>query len=242
MKGKHFIALLALAFLCHAQAVAKGLSKDAILKVEERYQNSAGNTSGFREKKTVLVLERTGIPAIGGAFSFLALPNWEEVDIRGKEITDRPTFAEAMTQLEVGTLLAILQKRFKNNRVELWCATITKYPVKRVSAFRTETNSESVYVKFRFFFDKSVLEDDDLETIFRTIDWWVKPFQTEKKAKAYRNTLITVPEIKLGMTIADVESIFGIPSRKATLDDKVIYKYKDMTVDFVDGKVSDVKF
>jgi len=48
-------------------------------------------------------------------------------------------------------------------------------------------------------------------------------------------------EIKLGMTIADVDKILGPPATKADLGEKVLYKYKDMTVEFHDGKVTDVK-
>ncbi len=43
-------------------------------------------------------------------------------------------------------------------------------------------------------------------------------------------------------TIADVESIFGTPTSTETFGEKVIYKYQDMTVEFVNGRVSDIKF
>ncbi len=43
-------------------------------------------------------------------------------------------------------------------------------------------------------------------------------------------------------TIADVESIFGTPTSKDTFGEKVIYKYQDMTVEFVNGRVCDIKF
>ena len=43
-------------------------------------------------------------------------------------------------------------------------------------------------------------------------------------------------------TIADVESIFGTPTSKETLGEKVVYKYQDMTVEFINGRVSDIKF
>ncbi len=43
-------------------------------------------------------------------------------------------------------------------------------------------------------------------------------------------------------TIADVESIFGTPTSKETFGDRVIYNYQDMTVEFVNGRVSDIKF
>jgi hypothetical protein len=48
-------------------------------------------------------------------------------------------------------------------------------------------------------------------------------------------------EIKLGMTIADVENIMGPPATKVDLGEKVLYKYKDMTVEFHGGKVTDVR-
>lgn len=48
-------------------------------------------------------------------------------------------------------------------------------------------------------------------------------------------------EIKLGMTMGEVESALGKPDRKANLGTKQIYYYKDMKVTFKDGKVSDVQ-
>jgi len=49
-------------------------------------------------------------------------------------------------------------------------------------------------------------------------------------------------EIKLGMTVADVEAAMGLPKTKADLGEKLIYKYDDMVVEFREGKVVDVKF
>jgi hypothetical protein len=48
-------------------------------------------------------------------------------------------------------------------------------------------------------------------------------------------------EIKLGMTMGEVETALGKPDRKANLGAKQIYYYKDMKVTFKDGKVSDVQ-
>lgn len=48
-------------------------------------------------------------------------------------------------------------------------------------------------------------------------------------------------EVKLGMTPAEVESALGLPETKVDLGEKVLYKYKDMTVEFHDGKVTDVR-
>ena len=48
-------------------------------------------------------------------------------------------------------------------------------------------------------------------------------------------------EIRLGMTMAEVDNILGPPSTKVDLGEKVLYKYKNMTVEFKDGKVIDVR-
>jgi len=48
-------------------------------------------------------------------------------------------------------------------------------------------------------------------------------------------------ELKLGMTPAEVEAVLGQPATRVDLGPKVLYKYKDMTVEFHDGKVTDVR-
>lgn len=48
-------------------------------------------------------------------------------------------------------------------------------------------------------------------------------------------------EIKSGMTTDQVEKILGAPATKVDLGEKVLYKYKDMTVEFHGGKVTDVR-
>ena len=50
-----------------------------------------------------------------------------------------------------------------------------------------------------------------------------------------------VKEIRLGMTPAEVEAALGAPETKADLGEKALYKYKNMTVEFHDGKVTDVR-
>jgi len=120
----------------------------------------------------------------------------------------------------------------------------TPHAVERgVGAFK-DTYYGNVSTKLRFFFNRSVMDSSNLTTVFSTIDEWVKPFDSYDEAIKVGNTVsgAFVKEIKLGMTFAEVESIFGVPQKKATLGNKVIYKYSDMTVDFVDGKVADVKF
>jgi hypothetical protein len=43
------------------------------------------------------------------------------------------------------------------------------------------------------------------------------------------------------MVPAEVEAVLGSPVTKADLEDKTLYKYKDMMVEFQAGKVNDVR-
>jgi len=52
---------------------------------------------------------------------------------------------------------------------------------------------------------------------------------------------VFVNQVKAGMSFAEVESALGVPLTRVDLGEKVLYKYKDMTVEFHDGKVTDVR-
>jgi hypothetical protein len=77
----------------------------------------------------------------------------------------------------------------------------------------------------------------------RLIDQWLKPFDTPEEAAKFGNTAsgVFVKEVRLGMTPAEVEAVLGVPETKVDLGDRVLYKYKNMTVEFREGKVSDVR-
>jgi hypothetical protein len=75
-----------------------------------------------------------------------------------------------------------------------------------------------------------------------------EPFGEIKKAKKAEQTPPAskpagppAKEIRLGMDFSQVEAVLGPPETRADLGTKVLYKYKDMTVEFRDGKVADVR-
>jgi hypothetical protein len=90
-------------------------------------------------------------------------------------------------------------------------------------------------------------EKHDYEGAARIADTWIKSFDTLEEAAVFGKSLgntasgAFVKEVRLGMTLAEVESVMGVPVAKADLGQKVLYKYKDMTVEFHDGKVADVR-
>lgn len=90
-------------------------------------------------------------------------------------------------------------------------------------------------------FQSSNLKDAD--GVIALIDRWVKPFDDVADARIFAKTILepATKDIKLGMSVADVEKAFGAPVTRVDLGEKLIYRYKDMVVEFHDGKVSDVR-
>ncbi len=84
---------------------------------------------------------------------------------------------------------------------------------------------------------------DDYPAMAKEVDYWLKPFSTAAEAASFGNTAsgVFVREVKLGMTFAEVEQVLGLPQTRVDLGEKVLYKYKDMTIEFRDGKVADVR-
>ncbi len=66
-------------------------------------------------------------------------------------------------------------------------------------------------------------------------------FETLKKAKDFVSTKDQV-QIKEGMTIEEVEKILGKPNKIAKIGNKLLYKYDDWKITFVDGKVTEIDF
>jgi hypothetical protein len=83
----------------------------------------------------------------------------------------------------------------------------------------------------------------DLDAADALAAHWFKPFDTAADAAALGNTAsgAFVSEVKTGMSFAEVERALGVPQTRVDLGEKVLYKYKDMTVEFHDGKVTDVR-
>jgi hypothetical protein len=54
---------------------------------------------------------------------------------------------------------------------------------------------------------------------------------------------VFVNQVKAGMSFKEVEEALGVPQTRVDLGEKVLYKYKykDMTIEFHDGKVTDVR-
>lgn len=54
-------------------------------------------------------------------------------------------------------------------------------------------------------------------------------------------TGVFVKQVKLGISFAEVDAALGVPQTRVDLGEKILYKYKDMVVEFHDCKVTDVR-
>ncbi len=227
---------------CQA-AQAKGLPKQAKKQVEERYKKSkmagwGADAGSFKEWGTVLVAVRR-FPMMADRREILAPWLTVTVDIKDDRTIEKR--GEYTHEVQPGTILGILALKIKDDRIELFCRTAEPlHQVQRLAGIQSKS-FERTTTNLRLFFDKGTLESGDLDHIYTAIDSWVKPFPTLEDAIAFASTFGT-KEISLGMTIAEIESILGPPETKVSLGEKMIYKYESMTVEFVDGKVADVKF
>ncbi len=229
-------------------ALAKGLSKQAKKQVEERYKKSkmagwGADAGSLKELGTVLVAVKRLPMRADLSMGMVKGPFPVEVDIRDSEIIKRGDYTH---EVEPGTILGILDRKIKDDRIELSCRTAEPaHQVQRLEGIHGvgggQKSFERTTTRLRFFFDEATMESGDLDHIYTAIDSWVKPFSTLEDAIAFASTLGT-KEISLGMTIAEIESILGRPETKISLGEKVIYKYEDMAIEFVDGKLTDVKF
>jgi hypothetical protein len=112
---------------------------------------------------------------------------------------------------------------------------VSPHAVERVRGRSFETG----FADLRFALSKP----KDLTSSADEIERWVKPFDSAEEAAKFGNTAsgVFVKQVKLGMSAAEVEEALGPPETRADLGDKVLYKYKDITVEFKGGKVVDVR-
>lgn len=116
--------------------------------------------------------------------------------------------------------------------------TTSPHSVQRgIGAFAHDSYEEG---RLKLIFYSNVL--DDFSAMVKEVDDWLKPFNTAAEAARFGNTAsgVFVREVKLGMTFAEVEQVLGLPQTRVDLGEKVLYKYKDMTIEFRNGKVADV--
>ena len=122
-------------------------------------------------------------------------------------------------------------------RLEITLKTLSPHAVTRgIGAFQHESHE---YPGATLLFPM----DAGYDQVAALVDKWLKTFDTQEEAAKFGNTAsgAFVKEVKLGMTPAEVEATMGLPEAKVDLGEKMLYKYKNMTIEFHNGRVTDVR-
>jgi hypothetical protein len=137
-----------------------------------------------------------------------------------------------------GEVLYVRGVSTRGESLTLWAVTLSPHQVDAERAHE-RPHMEQGAAEFRFKIPKGA-GVDDTQHIIAT---WLKPFDSRGQAAQFGNTAggAFVKQVKAGMSFAEVESVLGPPQTRVDLDSKVLYKYKDMTVEFHGGKVVDVR-
>lgn len=136
--------------------------------------------------------------------------------------------------VHVGELLVVMGASASKDEIRLGVRNVEAHEVERGTGTGYEhINREHGYALLKFKIPKEGQADEE-------IGRWLKPFEKQEQAAKFGGAAV-VKQINAGMTTDEVETVLGPPITHVDLDSKVLYKYPDMTVEFKDGKVVDVR-
>jgi hypothetical protein len=141
--------------------------------------------------------------------------------------------------LKKGEVLRVRGVSLHGHEVRIFVETVSLHQVDRARGASEHHSYQQGAADLRFV----TANEDDATAITGLVEGWVKVFDSQDDAAKFGNTAsgVFVKEVKLGMTFGEVESALGMPQTRVDLGEKVLYKYKDMTVEFRDGRVVDVR-
>jgi hypothetical protein len=206
-----------------------------------------------RYKGKYLVVLREGL-AVGMCADLPGAPSGNALDVRitGESVEFHPQtgagagitgcgeiIPEPLRKGEIVFAKFTWFRRLKGGFFTITVQNVSAHQVKRGGG--ASRHEHLKYGRADLIFETSDAKDYD--AIASLVEKWLRPFDTRAMAAQFGNTAsgVYVKEVKLGMSFAEVEAALGPPQTRADLGEKVLYKYKDMTVEFHDGKVTDVK-
>jgi len=236
---RHYIILFLLSLVAtQGVTIGEGFPKQVKKQIEERFKGPKGS-------RTYFVVLKPGIKATGNpvVLSLSSRPvHVATIIFRDNDIIDRG-YDYYTHSLTVGTVLRLSSVSVGDSSVELEVATVDQFPIETTAGNMKKAVFENILkTELEFRFDEPNTGDNSAGIVFSEIDTWIKQFHSLEEARAFAESFPNSQEIRLGMTIEEVEYIFGNPERKALLGERTLYKYEDMVIEFLDGKVSDVQF
>ena len=154
--------------------------------------------------------------------------------------------ASAVNSIHKGFLLGVKKVYVQTHRGDFFWLVVESVPSYSMTQ-GTGASQHQVLEGGRAYL-RFPVEKGDCSAVAVSVDHWFRVFDSSDEAAKFSNATmgntasgVFVKEVKLGMTFAEVEAVLGVPEAKVDLGSKVLYKYKDMTVEFHDSRVADVK-
>jgi hypothetical protein len=206
-----------------------------------------------RYKGKYLVVLRQGL-AVGTCVDLVEIPlgNALDVTINGESVEFHPQTGASVgvtgcqeiipEPLHRGEIVFAKFTWFRRLRGGYFTITVENLAPHQVKRGRSESRHEHLkYGRADLIFETS--DPKDYDAVASLVEKWIRPFNTRTEAAQFGNTAsgVYVKEVKLGMSFAEVEAALGPPQARVELGEKVFYKYKDMTIEFHGGKLTDVK-
>jgi hypothetical protein len=143
-----------------------------------------------------------------------------------------------------GELLFLGYRKIEKDSIRMIVYSVNPHSITAGTGAFQHQNTEVVAADVHFMFPQSVLKGNDIAPIKSEIEKFFKCFPDYDSAIAFGNTAsgVFVPEIKIGMTLAEVEKTLGPPDMKFSFPDKILYKYKDFTIEFKNNIVTNIIF
>jgi len=212
----------------------------AALPVNAAPPDKASLLSKYRDKFVVVTNEGLSTcylsaeinGGIGDLIVFINGPNIQDVHARAIFCSAEP--------VHKGEVFAISHVAFHSGHLFLSVLNVSPHAITRgLGAFAHES-LESGKATVRI---PAGSDGKDMDAADSLAAHWFKLFDTAADAAKIGNTATGafVAQVKAGMSFADVESALGVPQTRIDLNEKILYKYKDMTVEFHNGKVTDVR-
>jgi hypothetical protein len=141
--------------------------------------------------------------------------------------------------LRPGEVLQVRKAWLRGKEFWLWVVNVSPHQIERGIGAFSHGRLERGAAELRFQLDNP----KDYDSAVAIVDAWLRTFSSAEEAAEFGNTAsgTFVKRVRQGMTFAEVESVMGLPHTRVDLEGKTLYKYKDMTIEFRDGKVADVR-
>lgn len=170
-------------------------------------------------------------------------------------------FDRGNTELKKGEILVLERIKPKKGGFRLIFRTMEKRKFKVTKTFtqkitidgkETEIERERVVteedfyrtsIDFRLHERRHSYTRENVQFVLDTIAQGFKLFKSREDALLFADEGIgSNRSVEIGMTAAGVVKILGLPKKKLKNGNKMIYKYTEWVIHFVDGKVSEVEF